>query len=144
MGFFSKILEKLGIGDTPAAPASWTGAPTESSNPPSTAASGAAPASAAAAAPAPVKSMALVDVAAQLEQRAAANPQKLNWRTSIVDLLKLLDLDSSLGARKELATELKCPPELMEDSAKMNMWLHKAVLAQIAANGGQVPKELLD
>ena len=111
---------------------------------PATAAPTAAAATPAAAAPAPVKSMALVDVAAQLEQRAAANPQKLNWRTSIVDLLKLLDIDSSLAARKELATELKCPPELMEDSAKMNMWLHKAVLAQIAANGGQVPKELLD
>jgi len=144
MGFFSKILEKLGIGDTPAAPAPGTGAPAASSTPPSTAAPGAAAASAAAAAAAPVKSMALVDVAAQLEQRAAANPQKLNWRTSIVDLLKLLDIDSSLAARKELATELGCPPALMEDSAKMNMWLHKAVLAQIAANGGQVPKELLD
>jgi hypothetical protein len=143
MGFFSKILEKLGIGDTPAAPAPGAGAPIASSTPPA-AASGATPASAAAAAPAPVKSMALVDVAAQLEQRAAANPQKLNWRTSIVDLLKLLDIDSSLAARKELATELHCPPELMEDSAKMNMWLHKAVLAQIAANGGQVPRELLD
>jgi hypothetical protein len=88
--------------------------------------------------------MAAVDVAAELEKRAAANAQKLNWRTSIVDLLKLLDIDSSLAARKELATELGCPPALMEDSAKMNMWLHKAVLAKIAANGGQVPKELLD
>jgi hypothetical protein len=83
-------------------------------------------------------------VVAQLEQRAAANPQKLNWRSSIVDLLKLLDMDSSLSARKELARELNCPPGLMEDSAKMNMWLHKNVLAQIAANGGNVPRELLD
>ena len=81
---------------------------------------------------------------AYLEKRAAANPQKLNWRTSIVDLLKLLDIDSSLTARKELATELGCPADLMGDSAKMNMWLHKAVLARIAANGGSVPKELLD
>ena len=88
--------------------------------------------------------MDMVDVVAQLEKRAADNPQKLNWRTSIVDLLKLLDIDSSLGARKELATELGCPPDLMEDSAKMNMWLHKAVLSRIAANGGNVPKELLD
>jgi hypothetical protein len=138
MGFFSKILEKLGMGSAPAAPAPGAATTTTTATPPST------PAAAAPAAPVPVKAMAMVDVAAQLEQRAAANPQKLNWRTSIVDLLKLLDLDSSLGARKELATELKCPPELMEDSAKMNMWLHKAVLAQIAANGGQVPKELLD
>ena len=88
--------------------------------------------------------MAAVDVAAQMEKRAAANPQKLNWRTSIVDLLKLLDIDSSLEARKELATELGCPPALMQDSAKMNMWLHKAVLAKIAANGGKVPQDLLD
>ena len=128
MGFFSDILNKLGIGSAPAAsaPASPTSAP--------------APATPAAA-PAP---LAMIDVVAQLEQRAAANPQKLNWRTSIVDLLKLLDIDSSLAARKELATELGCPQELMSDSAKMNMWLHKTVLARIAANGGNVPKELLD
>ena len=131
MGFFSKILEKLGIGGDKAAAA-----------PVPTAAGGTTPAAApAAAAPKPI---AVVDVVAQLEQRAAANPQKLNWRTSIVDLLKLLDIDSSFGARKELATELGCPAELMEDSAKMNMWLHKTVLARIAANGGNVPKELLD
>ena len=89
-------------------------------------------------------SIPLVDVVSQLEQRAAKNSQKLNWRTSIVDLLKLLDIDSSLEARKELAKELNCPPELMQDSAKMNMWLHKTVLARIAANGGNVPKELMD
>jgi hypothetical protein len=132
MGFFGKILEKLGVGGVAAAPAAQPRA--------------AAPASASAAAPpAPaVKPIAIVDVVAQLEQRAAANPQKLNWRTSIVDLLKLLDIDSSLAARKELATELHCPSDLMGDSAKMNLWLHKNVLAQIAANGGNVPKELLD
>jgi hypothetical protein len=94
--------------------------------------------------PRPPKPVGVVDVVAQLEQRAAANPQKLNWRTSIVDLLKLLDIDSSLSARKELAAELGCPPELMGDSAKMNMWLHKTVLARIAENGGNVPKDLLD
>ena len=90
------------------------------------------------------KPVAVVDVVAQLEKRAAANPQKLNWRTSIVDLLKLLDMDSSLSARKELATELGCPADLMGDSAKMNIWLHKTVLARIADNGGNVPKDLLD
>lgn len=122
MGFFSDILSKLGIGSASAA-------------------SSPAPASPAPApAPTPV---AMVDVVAQLERRAAANPQKLNWRTSIVDLLKLLDIDSSFAARKELATELACPPELMSDSAKMNTWLHKTVLARIAANGGNVPRELL-
>jgi hypothetical protein len=131
MGFFSKILEKLGIGDAAAATAPAAAAPAS-----------AAPAAAAApAAPAP---MAMVDVVAQLEQRAAANAQKLNWRTSIVDLLKLLDIDSSLAARKELATELGCPANLMGDSAQMNMWLHKTVLARIAANGGNVPADLLD
>jgi Domain of unknown function (DUF3597) len=133
MGFFSTILETLGLGSTAAAatPASPpTAAPASPSPMP--------------AAPRPPQAVALVDVVAQLEQRAAANPQKLNWRTSIVDLLKLLDIDSSLAARKELATELGCPAELMADSAKMNIWLHKTVLARIAANGGNVPQDLLN
>jgi len=129
MGFFSTILEKLGIGRA--------AAPPTSAAPP--AAAGTAPT-----ASPPPKAVAVVDVVAQLEKRAAANPQKLNWRTSIVDLLKLLDIDSSFAARKELATELGCPADLMGDSARMNIWLHKTVLARIAANGGNVPKELLD
>ena len=145
MGFFSKILEKLGMGGSAAAPAP-SRPPSPAPAPPPARPPAAAPASPAAKAPAappPPQPVALVDVVSQLEERAAANPQKLNWRTSIVDLLKLLDIDSSFAARKELATELGCPPELMEDSAKMNMWLHKTVLARIAANGGNVPKELL-
>lgn len=85
-----------------------------------------------------------VDVVSKLEGLAAANPAKLNWKTSIVDLLKLLDLDSSFESRKELAVELGCPPEMMGDSAKMNTWLHKEVLRQIAKNGGNIPKELMD
>lgn len=130
MGLFSKILEKLGFGDkAEAAPST----PSPAVNP-----------TTAPAAPPPIKPVAVIDVVAQLEQRAAAGSQPLNWRTSIVDLLKLLDIDSSLTARKELATELGCPTELMGDSAKMNIWLHKTVLARIAANGGNVPKELLD
>jgi Domain of unknown function (DUF3597) len=132
MGFFSSILETLGLSSTAAAtPAS----------PPTTAPESPTPMPAA---PPPPRAVALVDVVAQLEQRAAANPQQLNWRTSIVDLLKLLDIDSSLAARKELATELGCPAALMGDSAQMNMWLHKTVLAQIAANGGNVPQDLLN
>jgi hypothetical protein len=127
MGFFNNILAKLGIGSAVAAPS-----PT------------AAPAGTAPVAPPPAESVAVVDVVAQLDQRADANPQKLNWRTSIVDLLKLLDIDSSLAARKDLASELGCPADLMGDSAKMNIWLHKAVLARIAANGGNVPQDLLD
>ena len=103
MGFFSKILDKLGLGGGGA------DAPAPAATQASTPAAAAPEAAPAAAAPAPVKAIGLVDVAAQLEQRAAANPQKLNWRTSIVDLLKLLDIDSSLAARKELATELGCP-----------------------------------
>ena len=134
MGFFSNILEKLGIGSANAAPVP---APELAPD------LAAAPTAAAPAAPV-VNPIAMVDVVAQLEQRAAANPQKLNWRTSIVDLLKLLDMDSSLAARKALAEELHCPVEKMADSAQMNMWLHKNMLGHIAANGGNVPRELLD
>ena len=79
---------------------------------------------------------------AQLEKLAAANPQKLNWKTSIVDLLKLLDLDSSLAARKELAAELNVRAGA-DGSAEQNIALHKAVLAKLAANGGNVPADLL-
>ena len=135
MGLFGSILAKLGFGKSEPAPAP---APAPLPVPPVAAP---APAPAEPPAPAPIP---VVDVVAQLEQRAAANPQKLNWKTSIVDLLKLLDLDSSFAARKELATELGCPADLMGDSAKMNVWLHKTVLAKIAENGGNVPKELLD
>lgn len=90
------------------------------------------------------KAISEVDVVAKLEGMAAKNPQELNWKRSIVDLLKLLDLDSSFEARKELATELGCPADLMDDSAKMNTWLHKTVLRKLAENGGNIPKELLD
>ncbi|MBA4265479.1 MAG: oxidoreductase [Comamonadaceae bacterium] len=138
MGLFSNILEKLGIGSAKAEPVP---APAAAAPAPVAAAPMVAPVPVAAPA---VASITMVDVVAQMEKRAAANPQKLNWRTSIVDLLKLLDMDSSLAARKELAKELYCPDELMNDSAKMNMWLHKNVLAHIAANGGNIPKELLD
>jgi len=134
MSFFGKILEKLGFKTAKAEPAPAPKAP-----PPSV-----APAPIAPPPPAPPKPIEVVDVVAQLEKLAAANPQKLNWKVSIVDLLKLLDIDSSFAARKELATELGCPAELMGDSARMNMWLHKTVLKKIADNGGNVPKELLD
>jgi hypothetical protein len=139
MGFFGKILEKLGIGDRSAS----TPPPAPSPSPVPTSPTATAGPAVAVAPPPPV-AIPVVDVVAQLEQRAAANPEKLNWRTSIVDLLKLLDIDSSFAARKELAVELGCPPERMGDSAKMNMWLHKTVLSRIAANGGNVPKDLLD
>jgi uncharacterized protein DUF3597 len=83
-----------------------------------------------------------VDVVNKLEQLSAG--KGLNWKTSIVDLLKLLDLDSSREARTELAKELNAPPDVMNDSARMNTWLHKEVLRRIAQNGGNIPKELLD
>jgi hypothetical protein len=137
MGFFSSILEKLGLKSAAAEPVATT-TPAEYSPPP-----GMMPAYVPAPPPAPV-AIAVVDVVAQLEKYAAASPQKLNWKTSIVDLLKLLDIDSSLTARKALAAELNCPAELMGDSAQMNMWLHKTVLKKIADNGGNVPMELLD
>ena len=133
MGFFSKILEKLGIGKAEAAPAPDAGAAAPSASAPG----------AGAPAPAPVKAIALVDVAAQMEQRAAANPQKLNWRTSIVDLLKLLDLDSSLAARKELGQELDVHAGA-DGSAEQNIALHKAVMRKLAENGGRVPDSLKD
>jgi hypothetical protein len=153
MSFVNTILEKLGLGGKAStAPASATVAAPAPSAPKPTTNVGAAPAGGASRpatapspppAPPPPRPVSTVDVAAQLEKLAAANPQKLNWRTSIVDLLKLLDIDSSFTARKALATELNCPAELMGDSAKMNVWLHKAVLSRIAANGGKVPQDLL-
>ena len=88
--------------------------------------------------------VALVDVTAHLEQLATKNSEQLNWRTSIVDLLKLLDIDSSAAARRELAEELGAPAGLQHGSAEMNTWLHRTVLRKIADNGGNVPKELLD
>jgi hypothetical protein len=88
--------------------------------------------------------MAMVDVVAMLEDLAAKSPQKLNWRTSIVDLMKLLGMESSLAERKALATELGCPADFMHDSARMNIWLHKEVMRQVAQNGGNVPAELYD
>jgi hypothetical protein len=82
-----------------------------------------------------------IDVVPILEKAATEKKEKLNWRTSIVDLMKVLDLDSSLGARKELAKELGYTGDT-NDSAKMNVWLHKQVMVKLAANGGKVPDEL--
>jgi Domain of unknown function (DUF3597) len=82
-----------------------------------------------------------VDVAAVLTALAAKNPEKLDWKRSIVDLMKLLDLDNSLAARKELAQELHYTGNT-SDSASMNVWLHKQVMVKLAENGGRVPAEL--
>lgn len=83
-----------------------------------------------------------VDVNKILNQLAENNDQKLNWKVSIVDLMKLVGIESSLSNRKELATELGYDGD-MSDSATMNIWLHKAVLKKLSENGGQVPAELL-
>ena len=100
------------------------------------------PAAAAAPAAAPAAAAAPVDVAAILDGMAAKNPEKLDWKKSIVDLMKLVGMDSSLGARKQLATELHYSGD-QNDSASMNIWLHKEVLKKISENGGKVPAELL-
>jgi hypothetical protein len=84
-----------------------------------------------------------VDVVAILNDLASKRKEKLDWRKSIVDLLKLLDLDSTLSARKELAQELNYSGD-MNDSASMNMWLHKQVMRKLAENGGKVPDDLKD
>ena len=113
-------------------------APQAAPAPAAAAAPAAAPAAAAPAAPTP---MAAVDVESVLTVMAQDNPQTLDWRHSIVDLMKLLSLDSSLTARKELAGELGYSGDT-NDSAAMNIWLHKAVMEKLAANGGIVPDSL--
>lgn len=135
MGIFSSIKDaifgkKAGAAEPAAAP-----------NPVGTALDAATSAmAAAAAAPAPTSD---VDVEAILTAEAAKAGQDLNWRTSIVDLMKLLGLDSSLANRKELATELGYTGAL-DGSAEMNTWLIKAVMRELAANGGKVPADLTD
>lgn len=151
MGLFSKILGKLGIGkkeeEPVEAPKTTVGTPA--------AAKPAAPKSVAPAkatyrrpvttaapkAPA-ITPMSEVDVLAKLEAMSVG--KDLDWKVSIVDLLKLLELDSSLAARQELADELGCPADQKSDSARMNVWLHKTVLKKIAENGGNIPQDLLD
>ncbi len=134
MAIFSNILSKLGFGDdkkavdAEAAPAAE--APAISQAEPATA-------------PTPT-AISEIDVVAKLEELASSHAEKLNWKVSIVDLLKLLGLNSSLAVRKELATELGCPADKMGDSAQMNMWLHKTVLQKLAENGGNIPADLLD
>ncbi len=122
MSIFGSILSKLGMGSAHAAPAT---------DAPAAPAAGAAGETPAAGAP--------VDVEAVLEGMPSSD--NLNWRESIVDLMKLLGLDSSLGARKELADELGFDGD-SNDSASMNIWLHKQVMTKLAENGGKVPDSL--
>jgi hypothetical protein len=136
MSIFNTILQKFGI-EKPVAPSAspkipGTFTPT---------AGFIAPQTANTTSPSPV-AIPVVDVMAKLNNLAGSNTG-LDWKVSIVDLLKLLGIDSSLNARKELATELGCPADLMNDSAKMNTWLHQTVLQKIAQNGGNIPASLL-
>ncbi|HEX3115478.1 MAG TPA: DUF3597 domain-containing protein [Bradyrhizobium sp.] len=127
MSIFGKIMGAIFGSKATATPASGgsaanTGAATGSST----------------AAAAPAQS---VDVAPILDKAVAAKKEKLEWRTSIVDLMKALDIDSSLAARKELAKELGYSGD-SNDSASMNVWLHKQVMAKFAANGGKLPADV--
>jgi hypothetical protein len=126
MSIFGKIMGAIFGHSAAAAPAGGT------------AAGGSSGSAAPATAPAPGQS---VDVASIVDKAAAAKNEKLEWRTSIVDLMKALDIDSSLAARKELAKELGYTGDT-NDSASMNVWLHKQVMAKLAANGGKLPPEI--
>jgi hypothetical protein len=136
MSIFGKIMGAVfGSHASAATPAAPTGGASSG---------GGAPASSASAAPAPASPIAppqSVDVAAIMDKAVAAHHEKLEWRTSIVDMMKALDIDSSLAARKELAKELGYSGDT-NDSASMNVWLHKQMMAQLAANGGKLPPEI--
>ncbi len=135
MGLFSGIMKKIfghsedrkptAASTTPAAPAESTSVP-QFTGP-----------------PAPVAPPPVVDVTAVLDDLAENHGEKLDWRRSIVDLMKLVGIDSSLTSRKELAKELDYSGDT-GDSAKMNVWLHREVIKKLAANGGKVPADLLD
>lgn len=130
MGIFSNIYNKIFHHASDAAPAATPAAATD------------APAAVApAAAAAPAVAVPVVDVEVVLVDLASKNAETLNWRTSIVDLMKLLQLDSSLASRKELAQELHFTGDT-NDSASMNIWLHRQVMIKLADNGGKVPEEL--
>jgi 3-oxoacyl-ACP reductase-like protein len=136
MGILSNIFHKIFPGSHPAVQTGGAAAA-----PAATPAAPQAPATPAAApAPAPMQE---VDVEQVLSNMQAQSGQQLNWRSSIVDLLKLLNLDSSLQSRKELAAELHYSGDT-NDSASMNIWLHRQVMNKLAANGGKVPADLKD
>jgi 3-oxoacyl-ACP reductase-like protein len=138
MSIFSRIKDAIFGASAKAAPA-----PSSSTAPKPTATAAPKPAPAPASTPAAAPAATPVDVEAVLQQMAANQKQPLNWRTSIVDLMKLVGLDSSLENRKALAAELGYKGDT-NDSATMNLWLHKQVMNQLAAHGGKVPAELKD
>jgi Domain of unknown function (DUF3597) len=141
MSIFGKIMSAIFGTKADAAPAGSgaTAAPTSGSAAPP--ASGSAVPAGGSASSAPAAPAQTVDVAPILDKAVAAKKEKLEWRTSIVDLMKALDIDSSLAARKELAKELGYTGDT-NDSAKMNIWLHKQVMSKLAANGGKLPADV--
>jgi hypothetical protein len=149
MGILSNIFHKIFPSSHPAAQNTSQAAPGAQQRAPQPAQQpaqqpGQQPAQQPQAAPAPAApAMQQVDVEAVLNNMQQQSGQQLNWRTSIVDLLKLLGLDSSLQARKELAAELNYTGDT-NDSASMNIWLHRQVMNKLAANGGKVPADLKD
>ena len=132
MGLFNSLMSKI-FGH--AAPAADKGPQTAAAAP----TVGATQTAGSAAQPAPAPAPPVVDIAAVLNDMAGKNPEKPDWRKSIVDLMKLVGMDSGFGARKQLATELHYTGD-MNDSASMNIWLHKQVLVKLAENGGKVPQ----
>ena len=146
MGMFANLMSKV-FGHAPTAPTPTPTAPPAAAAPPAPAPAPTAPAASATvittASVAPAAAPVAVDVTAILDGLAAKNREKLDWKKSIVDLMKLVGMDSSFAARKELAHDLHYTGDT-GDSATMNVWLHKEVIKQLAANGGKVPKELLD
>jgi hypothetical protein len=131
MGMFNDLMNKIfhhaAVAEHPPDAAVFAGAKASSST---------------ATASAPTAVLAPVDVAAVLTKLASENKEKLDWKTSIVDLMKLVGMDSSIAARKDLAADLKYTGDT-NDSASMNMWLHKEVMRKLADNGGKVPADLL-
>lgn len=145
MGILSNIFRKIFPSSHPAtAQAKPQATPGSMQSQPTQTAQQTAPQAAPrAAAPPPAAPMEMVDVEAILNKMAQSAGEPLNWRSSIVDLLKLLNLDSSLQSRKELAQELDYNGDT-SDSAAMNIWLHRQVMNRLAANGGKVPADLRD
>jgi hypothetical protein len=156
MGLFNTLMSKIfshpaastagattqpaATGSAPSSATTSPGAQAPASTPSTSAATGAGTQTVSAGAAAPAAKQ--VDVAAVLNAMAAKNPEKLDWKHSIVDLMKLVGMDSSLSARKELATDLHYTGD-QNDSASMNVWLHKEVLRKLSENGGNVPPDLL-
>jgi len=143
MGLFNNLMSKIFGHATATVATAAPGTQTPSAAAPEQKAQAPTAPTAPATPAAPVAPPQVVDVNAILNDLAKKNPEKLDWKKSIVDLMKLVGMDSSFAARKQLAAELQYTGD-PNDSASMNIWLHKAVLRKLAENGGKVPQELLN